>query len=190
MTREPLELEPTRSGASLGGLFSFLPSLFIYSYLFSHLIIVFDLLILFIITSFSSPVPPLVSWPGDRQGRAAPSQLPRSGGCTGRGAGPSPLRWGQGRPPEGGGLSFLLGFFLQGDCSWCRAGVARGLRTGEGQASRLPCLLRDKRNPSAHPCLRAYSTASENVRPGPSTSFSPGQRGGRFWGSACVGEVL
>lgn len=197
MTREPLELEPTRSGASLGGLFSFLPSLFIYSYLFSHLIIVFDLLILFIITSFSSPVPlpvpPLVSWPGDRQGRAAPSQLPRSGpvrsgGFTGRGAGPSPLRWGQGRPPEGGGLSFLLGFFLQGDCSWCRAGVARGLRTGEGQASRLPCLLRDKRNPSAHPCLRAYSTASENVGPGPSTSFSPGRRGGGVLGFCVCGR--
>lgn len=180
MTKEPLELELTRSGCIFRWHFFFLLFLFIYSYLFSHLIIVFDLLILFIITSFSSPVPlpipPSVSWQGDRQGRAAPCQLPRSWPAPLAATGDPPLsRRGRGGPPEGGGLSFLRFFSLRGlqSVPVPEQGRGRGLCTGEGQASRLPCLLRDKRNPSAHPCLYTYSIASEDVGLGPSTSFSP-----------------
>lgn len=53
------------------------------------------------------------------------------------------------------------------------AGAGGGLRAGEGQAGRLPCLLRDKRSPQPTP-VSTLRYSSRECGPGPSTSFSPG----------------
>lgn len=145
-------LDPPGCGASgciFRWRFSFLPFLFIYSYLFSHLIIVFDLLILFIITSFSSPIPLPIppSSPGRETGRPHASSR-----------GPGQLHWQlHGTLPYPGGdravlpLRTFSPWRLQLAQEQGRAGAPRWGRAG--WPAPLPSQGQEK--PPAHACLHA-----------------------------------